>query len=177
MAEDPANQQPQAAKISKKTMLVLSISAAVLILVSVIATLWVSSFLGKTSSPNSEHKSKVVGPAIYMTLTPNFIVNFNINGRQRYLQAEISLMFRAPELEQQLALHLPAVRNSVVMLLNKQDFESLHTVQGKDALRKDILEAVSEILRVENALLAKNKSTPSAPATIEQVLFTNFVMQ
>lgn len=177
MADEQANQQSGTGKFSKKNLAMLVAGGVALVLVSVVATLWATDFFSKSSGSRDAEESTSVMPAIYMTLTPSFIVNFNVNGRQRYLQAEISLMFRDPNLEQQLGLHLPAIRNSIVKLLNKQNFESLHTVQGKDALRKEIHDAISEILRVENALLTKSQPTPTGSATIEQVLFTNFVMQ
>lgn len=116
-------------------------------------------------------------PAIYITLTPSFIANFSKAGRQRYLQAEISFLFREPALEQQLALHLPAIRNAVVTLINQQDFAALHTVVGKDKLREELRTAVNNILRVEQALAAKTDPALAISAEVEQVLFTNFVMQ
>ena len=62
--------------------------------------------------------------------------------------------------------HMPLVRNNVVMILSSQDFEVMRTPEGKDALRQAVLEEIQSILTDE-----------TGDAGVEQVLFTNFVMQ
>lgn len=119
-----------------------------------------------------------LAPAIYYEMTPNFTINFNVNGRQRYLQAAITLLYRDPLLEELLKLHTPAIRNGLVMLLSAKDFDELQTEKGKEILREEALEIVrSQLQKEREALIASGKGEKVSPANVEQVLFTNFVMQ
>lgn len=133
-------------------------------------------------------------PAIYFTMTPNFTVNFNVDGRQRYLQAEITLLYRNPEVETLLRLHMPAIRNQLVMLLSGKSFDELQNSESREKLKAESLAAIQSILDKENAALNKKNSEEEEsdeeeedeeesdeekvpPLVIEQVLFTKFVMQ
>ncbi|MES2823873.1 MAG: flagellar basal body-associated FliL family protein [Pseudomonadota bacterium] len=117
-------------------------------------------------------------PAIYLALKPNFTVNFDVNGRQRFLQAELTVMYRDVEVIKILELHMPAVRNGLVLLLSNQAFDDLQTIEGKEKLRASALKIVQDILikeqedAAEKPIKGKNKLP-----NIEQILFTNFVMQ
>jgi flagellar protein FliL len=140
-------------------------------------------------------------PAIYFTMTPNFTVNFNVDGRQRYLQAEITLLYRNPEVDALLKLHMPAIRNQLVMLLGGKTFEELQNPESREKLKLESLAAIQSILDKENAALQQkdkeaedeekadeeeeeseeaedeSDSEKPMPLVIEQVLFTRFVMQ
>ncbi|RJG09845.1 flagellar basal body-associated protein FliL [Pseudomonas cavernicola] len=104
--------------------------------------------------------------AIYEMLTPAFIVNFNYKGRQRYMQVSIALMARDQALLDALKVHMPVLRNNLVMLFSGQDFDSLATPVGKEMLRQLATASVQELAQKETGNVA-----------IEQVLFTNFVLQ
>lgn len=105
-------------------------------------------------------------PAIYFPLKPALIVNFQARGRQRFLQAEITLMVRDNAVIQAVEMHMPMIRNSLVMQLGGQDYETLQTAEGKEALRQDALVTLQGLLEAE-----------IGQPGVEQVLFTNFVMQ
>lgn len=104
--------------------------------------------------------------ALYYPLRPPFVVNFEHRGRVRYLQVSITLMARDPAVIEAVQQHMPLIRNRVILLLGGEDFEELRTDEGRELLRLALLEALQEILEEE---LGK--------PGIEQVLFTNFVMQ
>jgi len=104
--------------------------------------------------------------AIYYPLTEKFIIDYNVRGRQRFLQLEVSLMFRDNQVSQAIERHLPRIRNDLNLLLKGQDFEDLQTPEGKELVRQDALRRV-------NAILEQETGKPG----IEQVLFTSFVMQ
>jgi flagellar protein FliL len=126
----------------------------------------------------AEQAASTLLPAIYYEMTPNFTINFNVNGRQRYLQAAITLMYRDPLLEELLKLHMPAIRNGLVMLLSAKNFDELQTSEGKEQLRAEALEIVRNLLKKEQeTLVASGNGDEVSPANVEQVLFTNFVMQ
>lgn len=105
--------------------------------------------------------------AIYELLAPAFVVNFaNAGGRQRYMQVSVALMSRDQAALDGLKEHMPLLRNQLVMLFSSQDFASLATPVGQEMLRQQATASVQELAQKEIGKLA-----------IEQVLFTNFVLQ
>src|SRR3546814_6350248 len=97
---------------------------------------------------------------------PAFVVNFSNKGRQRYMQVSIALMSRDQAALDALKVHMPLLRNRLVMLFSSQDFEALKTPVGKEMLRQQATASVQELAQKEIGKLA-----------VEQVLFTNFVLQ
>jgi flagellar FliL protein len=200
--EKPAKDAPQAddaaaeAKKKKKKLFMFIGLGLLLVLISVGATFFVVSKMMASkqasgdeagASESSEAAESTALPAIYYPLKPSFTVNYDVNGRQRFLQAELTLMYRDPELLKTLELHMPAVRNGLVLLLSSQVFDELQTAEGKEKLRAAALQAVQDIIGKESAAAAekakekdgdKDKAKEKKPASnIEQVLFTQFVMQ
>lgn len=105
--------------------------------------------------------------AIYEVLAPAFIVNFtNTGGRARYMQVSVALMSRDQAALDALKEHMPLLRNQLVMLFSSQEFASLATPVGQEMLRQQATASVQELAQKEIGKLA-----------IEQVLFTNFVLQ
>lgn len=104
--------------------------------------------------------------AIYEVLMPAFVVNFNHKGRQRYMQVSVALMSRDQLALDALKGHMPLLRNHLVMLFSSQDFAALMTPVGKEMLRQQATSSVQELAQKEVGKLA-----------VEQVLFTNFVLQ
>ncbi|WP_028239480.1 flagellar basal body-associated FliL family protein [Stutzerimonas azotifigens] len=104
--------------------------------------------------------------AVYEVLMPAFVVNYNQNGRQRYMQTTLALMSRDPVALGALKEHMPLLRNRLVMLFSSQDFAALATPVGKEMLRQQATATVQELAQKELGKLA-----------VEQVLFTNFVLQ
>ena len=105
-------------------------------------------------------------PAIYFPIKPAFVVNFPSQGRQRFLQVDITVMTRDPDIFTALQNNLPLVKNRLVMLLSGQVYKELQTDEGKEMLRQKALEALQELMQQE-----------VGKKDVEQVLFTNFVMQ
>lgn len=198
-ADQQVDEAAVEAKKKKKKLFMFIGLAVLLVLISVGATFFiVTKMMGSKHSDDSDEasaesskseESAAVTPAIYYPLKPNFTVNYDVNGRQRFLQAELTLMYRDEAVVKTLELHMPAVRNGLVMLLSSQVFEELQTAEGKEKLRTAALQIVQEIIAKEEAASAekgkekdekkdkeKTKEKKSPP-NIEQVLFTQFVMQ
>ncbi|WP_150299283.1 flagellar basal body-associated FliL family protein [Pseudomonas profundi] len=104
--------------------------------------------------------------AIYQSLDPAFVVNYAHKGRQRYMQVNVVLMGRDPQLMTQLGSHLPLIRNELVMLFSSEEFDALFSPEGKEALRERASLAVK-------SLMEKELGNP----VIESALFTNIVLQ
>ncbi len=101
---------------------------------------------------------------IYLGLD-KFTVNFDYQGRIRYVQADMQLMAHSQDIIDKAQKNMPAVRNRLIMLLSDQDFEALRQVEGKEALRGEVRDAVNETLKV------------SGDEAIQDVFFTSFVLQ
>lgn len=140
---------------------------------SVGATLF---FLGKDKGgaqekPAEEASSEsaaapVKQPAIYEAIAPAFIANYKFQGRQRYMQVSVALMARNQAELDALKVHMPLIRNRLVMLFSGQDFSALMTPVGKELLRSQATAVVQELAQKE-----------IGKPVVEQVLFTNIVLQ
>ena len=67
-----------------------------------------------------------------------------------------------PELEDEINKRMPQVRDSILMILPSKRFEDISTIQGKTALRDQILETI-------NGFLGQGKIT--------NIFFKEFVVQ
>jgi flagellar protein FliL len=108
--------------------------------------------------------------AAYVSLEPAFVVNFqDQKQRTKYLKAEISVVAATPKVQEALTLHMPAVRNSLVLLLSRQVFEDLATNEGKEKLRTEALEAVQKVI--------KKQASKKTAKGIKDLYFASLVMQ
>ncbi|MBU1331640.1 MAG: flagellar basal body-associated protein FliL [Gammaproteobacteria bacterium] len=173
MAKKSAPQDPAAAAEGKpagKMKLIILIVVGLLLAIGIsVGATWF--FLNK-SAPEAEapeaveSQEPVKQAAIYEELVPAFVVNFNHKGRARYMQVSVALMARDQAALDALKVHMPVLRNRLVMLFSSQDFESLITPVGKEMLRQQATASVQELAQKETGKLA-----------VEQVLFTNLVLQ
>ena len=169
MAKQPDTLGPATAapKKSNIKMIVLLVVALLLAIALSVAGTWF--FLGQ-SADSSERESTqelaVKQQAIYEVLTPAFVVNFKSQGKSRYLQVSVALMARNKADLDALKIHMPTLRNQLVMLFSSQEFEELNTPLGVELLKQKATVAVQELALIE-----------VGKPVVEQVLFTNVVMQ
>ena len=114
----------------------------------------------------SEEEEARKNPAIYFPLKPPIIVNFQARGRQLFMQAEITLMAREDDVIEAVEIHMPAIRNALVLLFGGQIYEELQTEAGRELMRQEALKELQ-------AIMEKEIGKPG----IERLLFTNLVMQ
>ena len=178
MAEED-EQAPEESGGGKKKLLIIIIVGIVLIGLSVGGTLVAINMLGDDPAAvtaegggDGEGEGAPVEevveakPAIYYPLKPTIIVNFNARGRQRFLQADVSLMVRDDDVVGAIEEHSTMLQHGLLMLFGGQDYGELQTPEGKELLRQMALEEVQSLLEQE-----------IGKPGVEQVLFTNFVMQ
>lgn len=164
MADDESKEEQGEEKPKSKMLLIIIIALVVLLIGGgVAAFLMMSGGEEETAAESSEPAQM---PAIYFDFKPPFVVNYKWKNRQRYVQISLSMMTRDDSVIATLQKHMPLVRNNLVMILSAQDFEVLRTPEGKEALRQSILEELQKIMTDE-----------TGEPGVEQVLFTNFVMQ
>lgn len=105
-------------------------------------------------------------PAIYLPIDPAFVVNFASQGKARFLQITVEVMTRDETVPDKVKLHMPVIRNNLMLLFSDQSYDSVSTLDGKESLRESALEVVQQILEEE-----------TGDPGVEAVYFTSFVMQ
>ncbi len=107
---------------------------------------------------------------IYVALDPPFVVNFqDAKKRTRYIKAEISVLAKSAKAEEAVKLHMPAVRNGLVLLLSRQVYEDLLANEGKEKLRADALTEVRAVL--------DQRAGKKSGKGVEDLYFSSLVMQ
>jgi flagellar FliL protein len=121
---------------------------------------------GATDKDKEKDKAAAEQPAVYLDLTPAFVVNLADEESMRFLQIEVELMARDQKVLDAAKNNLPRIRNALVMLFSQQHSHDLATREAKENLQKQALVEVQKALQDENA-----------PDGIAAVYFTSFVMQ
>lgn len=107
-----------------------------------------------------------MAPAQYFALEPAFVVNLADPGGDRYLQVEVQLMSRVPKMEEVLKLHMPVIRNRLLLLFSQQTADGVRSREAKEALQAEALKEVQLVLT----------QATGAPG-VEALYFTSFVTQ
>ena len=175
MAEEAAAPQNQNGGSSTKLVLIIVVGAIFLVLASMAGIFFLLKTMGMLNAGGGAagthqivQEGEPLDPPIYHALEPAFVVNFKERGRTRYLQIEIQVMTRDPEVIPLLDQHMPLIRNNLLLLFSGQDAEKLHSAEGKEALRTTALEEVQKVLMEQMGT--------EEPA-IEALYFTSFVTQ
>ena len=170
----------EAAGGSKKKLIVI-VAAVLVVLLAGGGAAWFllghkgEDAAGKAESSDTDkgHKSaksdkghKEGGPALYLTLDPKLVVNFETPGKARFLQVGMDLMAHDQAVIDGLKQHMPAIRNELLLLFSGKSYETLASREGKEAIKTEILEAVNRILAAREI-----------KGRVEEVYFTTLVMQ
>jgi len=91
-----------------------------------------------------------------------FIVNLADAGGRRYLRVKMDLELSGESFKEEMEKRLPQVKNAILMILPHKKFEEIATVEGKNALRDEIMVKLNSFLRT---------------GTVTQIYFTEFVIQ
>ncbi|ETI58231.1 flagellar basal body-associated FliL family protein [Marinomonas profundimaris] len=118
------------------------------------------------ASAEAEAAALAKEPSIYLAMDPAFTIDLMVGGKQRYVQLNMSVKSKNTDQINAVTLHMPLIRNSLVLLFSSQSFDELQTAEGKIALKQAALDAINGILEQE-----------TGQGGIDGVLFTNFVMQ
>jgi len=120
---------------------------------------------GEESAEGSKAK-KSKGNPIYIPLHPAFVVNFENQEQVAFLQVDIQIMTYDNTVESALKVHMPAVRNELLLLLGGKQYHEINTREGKRALSQEAIQVIQDVLK-----------DVGAPNSIEALYFTSFVMQ
>jgi flagellar FliL protein len=123
----------------------------------------------KGKKKGSKEGGKAEGPKTtdYLALDPAFVVNFESSPQEaRFLQVNVEVMTHDPAVVEDVKKHMPAIRNSIVLLLSSQNYKTLSTLEGKENVRAAVLTVIQKILTEQ-----------TGKPGVEAVYFTGFVMQ
>jgi len=160
----------------KKKLIIIIVAVILVVAISVGAAIF---FLGGDSSEAGEETETAEtaeasetteaskGPAIYVKMKPEFIINYQVGPRQRYLQIHMEGLTYDGEIAGALQMHSPMIRSAIINLLSSQEFKVMRTAEGRATLRTDLVVEVNRLLTQETGI----------ENGIDQILFTNFVIQ
>jgi len=106
------------------------------------------------------------GNPIYVALNPAFVVNFENQDKVSFLQVDIQVMTYDSAVEDALKIHMPVVRNELLLLLGGKQYHEINTREGKRQLSQEAIKAIQKVLK-----------DAGAPSSVEALYFTSFVMQ
>jgi len=163
MAQDPVQAPEEAAPASKKKLII--IIAAVVLALGGGGAAW---FFTQQKSHAKKEEVKKEEPAkapVFLTLD-TFTVNLQPDPDEKFLQVDISLQVANAEAAEAIKLHMPAVKNRLLLLLTSKSAAEISTVEGKQDLSNEIIAEV------------KKPFAPNAkPQEVLDVFFTSFVVQ
>jgi len=111
-------------------------------------------------------KSVSSKPPVFVTLEP-FTVNLqHEEASPQYLQVGLALKVTEPAFADAIKLHMPEIRNRVLLLLSGKKASEISTSEGKKTLSTELTREISQPLA---------GSIP--PQGLDSVLFTSFVVQ
>lgn len=126
-------------------------------------------FLGAShkSAQKGTPASRESGPAIYVSLDPPFVTNFEADQAVRFLQISVEAMTHDSATADLIKANDPVVRNDLLLLFANQKYSDIATRDGKERLRAAALAAVRKDVAANGG----------HPEHVDAVYFTSFVMQ
>jgi flagellar protein FliL len=194
MADEELELDVNEKKGGKKTIIMIAIGVLLLNGIGIGAWLFLAGD-DKKSSATGEKQEAALGPLTYLTLVPEFIVNFGPGSKVRYLQVDLQIATRQEASLDTVNTYRPVLRNDILIVLSGVSYEDLKDRAGKEALQKKLLNTINKVLvAAEHAAPADgeekdtkgdgNGATTSDEHTdedvkgpIENVYFISFIMQ
>jgi flagellar FliL protein len=106
------------------------------------------------------------GTALYVAMPRPFVFNVPGSNRDRLVEIKVQLMMRGSDNEEQAKMHIPLIEGTLLKTFSTANADDLVTEAGKIAIRDSALKEVQ-----------KTMLDVSGNQTVEEVLFTGFVMQ
>lgn len=123
-------------------------------------------YFTQSDTKSAEHKEEKQLPPVFVTLE-TFTVNLQADGSgEHYLQVGIDLKVTDSTVVELVKLHMPEVRNGVLLLLSSKSAEQIASLEGKQKLSAEIQEQVNKPLNAK-----------AAGKGVTGVFFTSFVIQ
>ena len=119
-----------------------------------------------TEAETPEKETKEAKEAIYETMHPAFTINFKEGSKKKFMQVYMVAMFYDMDSRDSFKMHMPVVRNKILMTLTGKDSDELSTQEAREQLRIDSLQAAQSVMQER---YGENM--------VEDIFFTKLVMQ
>jgi len=168
-----AEEELKMEEVGKKSKLIIIILAATVALLIAGAAYYF--LMGDNDSmPMTEDETMVqeeqasvrTGTALYVVMPRPFVFNVPGADRNRLVEIKVQLMMRGSDNVEQTKMHIPLIEGSLLKIFSTANADDLVTEAGKIAIRDSALKAVQ-----------KTMQNITGSQTVEEVLFTGFVMQ
>jgi flagellar FliL protein len=91
----------------------------------------------KKAKKAESKKNEDAGPPVFVPLDP-FVVNLADKDVERYAQVGINLQVDDPKIAEQMKAYMPAIRNSVLLILSHKSADDILSTEGKQKLAQEI---------------------------------------
>lgn len=130
-------------------------------------------------------------PPTFIPLDP-FVVNLSDKDTERYAQVGISLQVEDPKMSEEMKAYMPAIKDSIILILSHKTSEELLTLDGKQKMAEEIRRAAARAMGYEvpepeetnpdeadSAPKKKKKKRKKAEPynPIEKVVYSSFIVQ
>lgn len=157
---------PQAASGNKRNLLLIGLLIVLLSIACSAAVFFYLGSQGGTGDAIADEPAPVEAAApIFVPVVP-FTVNLQSDYSDRLLYMGFSFRVSDQETSDFLTQHMPEVRSRLLMLLSGKSAEELIRPEGKIELKREILGLFEEPI-----------TTPQPTLSIDDVLFSDFIVQ
>jgi flagellar FliL protein len=187
MAEEELELDVNESKGGSKKMIIIIVAILLLNGIGIGTWLFLSGGDNDKSTSDADKKEVELAPIKYLTLVPEFIVNFGPDSKVRYLQVDLQISTRDEAALATVETYRPVIRNDILVLLSGAKFEDLQDRAGKEALQKELLATINKVVasathvtpehEETNKEQDKGHSNEEIKGPIENVYFTSFIMQ
>jgi len=170
MAEEKKEEEKEAGGSKMKLIIIIAVVAVVLIGGGIGGAMF---FLGGDEAvvEGEEVVEEVeIGPIIYHSLDPKFVVSFQDTRFARFMQFSVDITMHKEEVKEQIVLHMSAIRSSLLMMFGDEKADLVGTKEGKEKLLIAIVEDV-------NATLKTMEGDKAVEAGVENAYFNEFLIQ
>ncbi len=121
------------------------------------------------------------GHANYVSLHPAIIVNIIDGSSMRFMQLEIDIMSMDSHAIRAAKDHSAPIRHELLMMFAHRDIAEVMGLKQREKLRQEALEKIQQTLakyaEIDSNGTAETEDGHKYPTGIQEVLFTNFVIQ
>jgi flagellar protein FliL len=104
----------------------------------------------------------------YIPIKPHLVVNYGGSGKVKYIKAELSLRTEDAHSAQEVAHHMPLIRDTLIMLISSVTDEQMASAEGKEDMRLEALEKINEALAaVDNPLVVHLAAKPKPKSSLK----------
>lgn len=155
-------------KKSLKKIIIMIIAAVILLAAGGGVTFFL--IKGDSSGGKAEHvdeeEAAVHVEKLYFDMSKPIVIDFPKGSVAQHGRITVSMLVEGAEAIGVLKKNEPMIRNNLLMLIGAQDAANLNTREGKEMLRKAMLDDVT-------AVLVKMEGK----GQVKEIFFTSFVMQ